>query len=69
MKFTDAQYCDFIVWRKGELLIQRIFPDVPFIDDAIVKAELFVKKCILPELIARFYINKSMVVRTETTTN
>ena len=27
MKFADAQFCDFIVWREGELFVQRIPPD------------------------------------------
>ena len=37
MRFADAQYCDFIVWREGELFIQRILPDTAFIDEAIAR--------------------------------
>ena len=43
MRFADSQYCDFIVWREGDLFIERILPDTAFIDEAIAKAQLFVK--------------------------
>ena len=55
MRFADPQYCDFIVWREGELFIQRILPDTAFIDGAITKVKVFVKTCILPELVGRYY--------------
>ena len=32
MRFADAQYCDIIVWRGGELFIQRILPDTAFVN-------------------------------------
>ena len=55
MWFADPQYCDFIVWREGRLFIQRILPDTTFIDEAIAKAKVFVQRCILPELVGRYY--------------
>ena len=55
MRFADPQYCDFIVWKEGELFIQRTLPDTAFIDEAITKAKVFVKTCILPELAGRYY--------------
>ena len=27
LKFRDANYCGFVVWREGELFVQRIYPD------------------------------------------
>ena len=38
MKFAHAQYCSFLVWRKNEFIIDRILPDVSFIDNALAKA-------------------------------
>ena len=55
MKFAHAQYYDFLVWRKDEFVVDRIVPDVPFINGALAKAELFVKTALLPELIGRWF--------------
>ena len=55
LKFCDAKYCDFVVWRERELFIQRIYPDSAFVASALVKCELFVKVAILPELLGKWY--------------
>ena len=55
MKFARAQYCDFLVWRRDDIIVERIFPDVTFIDDALAKANIFVKSALLPELIGRWF--------------
>ena len=55
MKFAYAQYCDFLVWRKDDFIVDRILPDVSFIDDALAKANIFVKTALLPELIGRWF--------------
>ena len=55
MKFAYAQYCDFLVWRKDDFIVDRTLPDVSFIDDALAKANTFVKTALLPELIGRWF--------------
>ena len=55
MKFAHAQYCDFVVWRKDDFIVDRILPDVSFINDALAKANIFVKTALLPELIGRWF--------------
>ena len=55
LKFCDASYFDFIVWREGELLAQRIFPDDMFMASALEKCEQFVKVAVLPELLGKWY--------------
>ena len=37
LRHSCAQYCDFIVWREGELFVQHIFLDEPFITVALGK--------------------------------
>ena len=55
LKVCQVLYCDFVVWNKGQLLRQRIMYDSQFIEDALKKVEGFVKQCILPELIAKWF--------------
>ena len=51
LKFCCADYCDFVVWREGELMVQRIYLDETFIADALEKCEQFIKVAILPEIL------------------
>ena len=37
----QVDYCDFIVWNKNDIFIERILPDVEFWDSVIPKAESF----------------------------
>ena len=55
LKVCQVLYCDFVVWNKEQLLRQRIVYDSQFIENALKKVEAFVKQCILPELIAKWY--------------
>ena len=62
MKFYDAEYCDFVVWKKDSaLFVQRIDLECVFINNAISEAESFIKVGILPELVGHWY-TKSRVV-------
>jgi hypothetical protein len=49
----QVDYCDFIVWNKNYIFIERILPDVEFSDSITPKAESFFQKCILPEVLAK----------------
>jgi len=55
MKLYRASYCDFIVWRQDEVFIQRISFDVTFITEALSKIPPFIKLCILPELVGKWF--------------
>ena len=50
MKFSDAQYCDFVVWSANSLFVQRLYLDEPFISIALEKCKQFIKVGILPEI-------------------
>ena len=55
IKFSCANYADFVVWREGELAVQRIYPDEPFITAALDECKQFTKIDILPELMGKYY--------------
>ena len=50
LKFSDAQYCDFVVWNVDHLFVQRLCLDEPFITVALEKCRQFIKLAILPIL-------------------
>ena len=55
MKLYGAHYCDFVVWRKNDMFIQRIICDVTLITDTLNKIPPFIKLCILPELVVKWF--------------
>ena len=54
-------YCDFVVWRPGELVVLKISPNKSFIDSAVDKATTFYKSGVLPELIGKWYSRPQLV--------
>ena len=57
MKFCNVSYCDFVVWSPNDFFVERIIPDVMFIDSAIVS--VFIKVGVLPELLGKWYSNEN----------
>lgn len=55
MHVTKSSYCDFVVWQKGQLLIQRIPINENFQSDSMCKAKDFFVGCILPELLCKYF--------------
>ena len=55
LKFSHAQYCDFVVWNDDNLFIQRLLLDEPFISIALEKCKQFMKLCVLPEILGKWY--------------
>ena len=51
----NVKYADFVVWTQKDIFVERIFPDALFCSECLQKANVFFKKCILPELIGKFY--------------
>ena len=41
MKFCQCLYCDFVVWSEEDIIIERIVPDMEFIESALEKATIF----------------------------
>ena len=55
IKFCSVNYCDFVVWRENELVVQRIDPDEELINTSLEQATLFFKFGVLPELLGKWY--------------
>ena len=56
----DVTYCDFCVCtfsaqEEESVHIERVYKDDTFWDDCVMKAEMFFKTCLLPELLANWY--------------
>ena len=51
----NVKYADFVVWTQKDIFLERIFPDALFWSECLQKASVFFKKCIIPELIGKFY--------------
>ena len=65
MKLCQVDYADFVVWREEDLFIQRIGVEREFIDDAMQRAEPFVKLGILPELVGKWFTRQKTMLNKE----
>ncbi len=54
-KAIQINYCDFIVWNENDIYIERVTPDVAFWDCIVPKVELFLRQCILPEVLGKVF--------------
>lgn len=55
---TDKPYCDFILWTERDSaspFVERVKPDVSFFEKELACATNFFKKCIMPELIGKYF--------------
>ena len=69
MQLSQANYCDFVLWREDKILHQRISLYENFIDDTFQKAEILVKMAILPELNRKWFsIQNAMPTHVRTKT-
>lgn len=55
MYCAETQYCDFVVWFKKRTVVLRTDLNMDFVSKNIVKAKIFHKNIIVPELLARYY--------------
>ncbi|KAL1274388.1 hypothetical protein QQF64_027202 [Cirrhinus molitorella] len=53
MYVCNTQYCDFVVWTKEDVAINRISKDEEMLQSVLPKAEVFFKQSVLPELLTR----------------
>lgn len=52
---SRKSYCDFVVWMKNDVHIERIYPDEHFWLTNVAKAKEFFQTSLLPELLGKFY--------------
>lgn len=52
---TGAPYCDFVVYTKESLHIERIKPDPLFMEEKLAIGKHFFEIAILPELLGRWF--------------
>ncbi len=50
---VEAEYCDFVVWNRNDIVVERILPDLEFWEDIILKLRTFFRNCILPEVLGQ----------------
>ena len=55
MQFCGTTFCDFIVWRENELVVERIHIQKAFLSDALEKATSFFTYGVLPEILGKWY--------------
>ena len=52
---TKSSYCDFVLWTKEEVHMERIYPDEQFWLENLALVEHFFTTAILPELLGKFF--------------
>lgn len=58
---SGMPYCDFCLWWKNFLFLQRITRDDNSLSKNVTKALLFHKKVVIPELLGRIYTKTDSV--------
>ncbi|XP_034094372.1 uncharacterized protein LOC117561180 isoform X3 [Gymnodraco acuticeps] len=53
LHLVDVDYCDFVVWTKKDLFVERIVRDVDLWDNIIPRVERFFRLCVLPEVLGQ----------------
>lgn len=57
MGITGRLYSDFVVWKESGMLVNRIKFDASFFQYLIQSSRAFFLKCVLPELLGRWFTN------------
>ena len=52
---TESKYCDFIVYTKEDIHVERIEPDLSFLDENLPKVKTLFKNIILLELLGQLF--------------
>ena len=69
LHIMDVEFCDFIVWNKNSLFIERIMPDVEFWREGIPKVERFFRHAILPEILGQKFTKQQVTKSSLTSVN
>ena len=59
MAATHLNTCDFVVRTKKAIFVETISFDEKFWETEVKKCEAFFKHVILPELVSKYYTNRS----------
>ena len=65
IQFCSVNYCDFVVWRENELVVQRIDPDEELMSTSLEQATLFFKFGVLPELLGKWYSKAPLITQSD----
>lgn len=57
LHIVDAEYCDFVVWSRNDIFVERILPDLEFWDDVIPRVGCFFRDNVLPEILGQQVTN------------
>ncbi|XP_067654064.1 uncharacterized protein [Haliotis asinina] len=66
---TNYDYCDFVVWTNNDVFVERITPCLAFWKPVAEHAMQFFTSIILPEIVARHFLNTSDRVAPENVDN
>ncbi|KAL3884912.1 hypothetical protein ACJMK2_025011 [Sinanodonta woodiana] len=55
---SGSEYCDFIVWTKSDIFIERIEPNTAFWNNVLSKANTFWQSALLPKLVAKYFTRR-----------
>ena len=69
MEMCQTEYCDFVVWRKDQLLCQHILYYKEFIKAKLDSLGEFIIKCVLPELITKWFTKPELGTNDESTSD
>ena len=64
---TGLSYCDFVVYTKNQLHVERITPDTLFMKEIMIKVQHFFEIAVLPELLGRWFSRLPSSSSTNTT--
>ena len=62
MQMCAVYFCDFVIWKSDELVINRIKRNDAFLMETIDKATKFFKYGILPELVGKWYTRSPQIM-------
>lgn len=51
LHIVGVDYCDFVVWSKDDLFVERVVPDADLWSNVIPTVERFFRQCVLPEVL------------------
>ena len=67
LNVCKKDYCDFYVWTEKDYHIEHIYPDAEFWSTCVRKSSQFLKLCLLPELVGKFYSRNASIIKSTST--
>ena len=59
---TERSYCDFVLWTEEDIHTERILFNKALIEDTISTAKEFHVKCVLPELLRKWFTRQHTIL-------